>query len=109
MAYFSSARARMIGSTRPNSLNEVKESLSHMAERPGTPMRAAESRVQRHPAWPGLSSGSEFGWRGEIRFNELRARSPQTRNRVYHPQKGHMTACHDLFKARLLLVPSHHE
>jgi len=34
------------------------------------------------------------------------ARKPETESII---RKGHMTACHDLFKARLLLVPSHHE
>ena len=34
VTYFSSARARRIGSARPKSLNEVKESLSYAAKRP---------------------------------------------------------------------------
>src|SRR5581483_2622064 len=37
--YFSSARARRIGSARPNSLNEVKESLSYAAKPPAAECR----------------------------------------------------------------------
>src|SRR5215470_13712395 len=67
-----------------------KSLFLNMREATDAPLRAAKSRgFQRHPAWPGLSSGSEVEWRGEIRFKELRARSPQTRDRVFHPQPSY--------------------
>src|SRR6185437_5678607 len=82
--YFSSARARTIGSTRPKSLNEVKESLFYMASRPA---RSCEQRnrgvlkTSRVARVVGLLE--ERKRRGEIRFQEFRARSPQTRDRVF--------------------------
>jgi hypothetical protein len=45
---------------------------------------------------------------GEIRFNELRARSPQTRDRVII-RTGHMTAGDVLFKAGPLLITQNDE
>src|SRR5512141_3097254 len=87
VTYFSSARARRIGSTRPKSLNEVKESLFYMANRPP---RSCEQRnrgvlkTSRVARVVGLLENRKR--RGEIRFNELRARSPQTRDWVFHPQ-----------------------
>src|SRR5262245_6458142 len=99
----------MIGSARPNSLNEVKESLSYTAKRPGAPMRAAESRGSRHPAWPGLSSGSEFGWAGRNSFLMSfvhAARKPATGSFI---RTGHMTVRDVLFKAWLLPVAPYDE
>jgi hypothetical protein len=45
---------------------------------------------------------------GEIPFNELRARSPQTRDRVII-RTGHMTAGDVLFKAGPLLITQNDE
>jgi hypothetical protein len=41
-------------------------------------------------------------------FNELRARSPQTRDRVFI-RTGYMTAGDVLFKTQLLLIPLNDE
>src|SRR6185437_3575274 len=86
VTYFSSVRARRIGSARPNSLNEVNESLSYMANQPccftagGIAGFFKTSRVARVVGYQ-----EKRKRRGEIRFKELRARSPQTRDRVFQP------------------------
>ena len=49
-------------------------------------LQAAESRVlQDIPRGQGCRLLEKRRRRGEIRFNELRARSPQTRDRVFLP------------------------
>ena len=97
--YFSSARARVIGSARPNSLNEVKESLSYMREATDAPLRAAESRGFKDiPRGQGCrqvqksNGGAKFVLKSFVHA----ARKPETGSFI---RTGHMTAGNVLFKA----------
>ena len=90
----------MIGSARPNSLNELKESLSYAAKRPVARVRAAESRVIK------TSRVARVVVRFRIRMGGAKfvlmsfvhaARKPETGSFI---RTGHMTVRHDLFKAQ---------
>src|SRR5689334_20689544 len=64
VVYFSCARARRIGSARPNSLNEVNESLSIWRTGRAAIAAGGIAGSSRHPAWPGLSLVGENGGGG---------------------------------------------
>ena len=103
VTYFSSARARRIGSARPKSLKEVKRSLSYTAKRPPRLCEAAESRGLRTSRVARVVVSSGSGGRGEILLSKLissfvhAARRPQDRSNS--SAAGHMTARSVLFKA----------
>ena len=94
----------MIGSARPKSLNEVKESLSYMANRPARSCEQRNRGVLRHPAWPGLSVGWRNGMGGAkfvlVSFVHA-ARKPEIGSFI---RTGHMTGADGLFKAVMSLI-----
>ena len=110
VTYFSSARARRIGSARPKSLNEVKESLFYMAKRPCCSMRAAESRGSKdiprgqgcRSVWRNGRGGAKFVLKSFVHA----ARKPEI---GCSSVAGHMTGADGLFKARSALIPPNDE
>src|SRR5665213_1895859 len=66
--YFSAARARRIGSARPKSLNEVKESLFYIAKRPVRLANGGIAGFKDIPRGQGCRQVEKRKRRGEIRF-----------------------------------------
>jgi hypothetical protein len=72
-------------------------------------MRTTESRGFKDiPRGQGCRQFEKRKRRGEIRFKEFRARSPQTRDRVF-VRAAHMTGVDGHFKAGIPLIPPNDE
>ena len=73
-------------------------------------MRAAESRAYKDiPRCQGCRDVQISDGRGEIRLNELRARSPQNPRSGLSSVGGHMTASRGLFKAQAGIAAAYDE
>jgi hypothetical protein len=113
VTYFSSARARRIGSARPKSLKEFNSKSFYVRPARLAPMRAdAERGVRDIPRGQGCQfsgmseNGAENLRRQTLRRDRL-SRGPENslENQAFVPTGWYMAGCRGVFKAELAKAP----